>query len=157
MTTTTNTALDRLRRLGLTLPPAAAPKYAYEATTRLGDLLFVSGQISRAGDGTVVTGTAGDSATVAEAVEAARICALNLLARIHASVGLDNVTQILKLNGYVASGPEFTDQPTVIDGASTLLRDVLGEAGRHARTALPAPVLPARALVEIEAIVAVRT
>ncbi|MBB5156121.1 RidA family protein [Saccharopolyspora phatthalungensis] len=155
MTATPDKALDRLHRLGLELPPAQAPKYAYEPTTRFGDLLFVSGQISRAADGKIVTGTAGGSATLDEAIEAARICALNLLARLHSSVGLDNVAQVLKLNGYVASDPQFVDQPTVIDGASTLLREVLGAAGRHARTALAAPVLPASALVEIEAIVAV--
>ncbi|GAA1256364.1 RidA family protein [Janibacter melonis] len=154
--TTDTTPHQQLRALGLELPDLPAPAYAYVPTTRVDDLLYVSGQISRTADGRTLTGRLGETSSVEEGVEAARICALNLLARIDASVGLDAVQQVLKLNGYVSSAGDFYQQPTVIDGASQLLVDVLGQAGTHARTALAAPVLPANALVEIEAVVAVR-
>lgn len=146
---------DRLRALSIELPVLGAPRYAYEATTRWGDLLYVSGQISRTASGEILRGCLGDNATLADGVTAARTAALNLLARVDDAVGLDNV-RILKLNAWAASAPAFVDQPSVIDGASQLLLDVLGDAGRHARTALPAHVLPQGALVELDATIAVR-
>lgn len=94
---------------------------------------------------------------MARGVAAARVAALNLLARIHEAVGLDNVEQVLKLNAWVTSSRDFVDQPSVVDGASQLLIDVLSDAGRHARTALPAHVLPKGALVELDATVAIRS
>ncbi|MFE7976173.1 RidA family protein [Streptomyces shenzhenensis] len=146
---------ERLKALSIELPVLGAPRYAYEATARWGDLLYVSGQISRTASGEILRGRLGDDATLADGVTAARTAALNLLARVDDAVGLDNV-QVLKLNAWASSAPTFVDQPSVIDGASQLLLDVLGDAGRHARTALPAHVLPQGALVELDATIAVR-
>ncbi|WP_280416536.1 RidA family protein [Nocardia carnea] len=147
---------QRLETLSLELPVLGAPRYAYEATTRWGDMLWVSGQISRTATGDILRGRLGDTATVEEGIAAAETAALNLLARMNDAVGLENIQQILKLDIHIASSPEFVDQPTVADGASRLLGTVLGDAGRHARTALPAHVLPQGALVELDATVAVR-
>ncbi|MEU1304494.1 RidA family protein [Streptomyces shenzhenensis] len=146
---------ERLKALSIELPVLGAPRYAYEATARWGDLLYVSGQISRTASGEILRGRLGDDATLADGVAAARTAALNLLARVDDAVGLDNV-HVLKLNAWASSAPTFVDQPSVIDGASQLLLDVLGDAGRHARTALPAHVLPQGALVELDATIAVR-
>ncbi|MEV7869336.1 RidA family protein [Streptomyces sp. NPDC088124] len=146
---------QRLAALSIELPVLGAPRYAYEATARWGDLLFVSGQISRTASGEILGGRLGDDATVADGVTAARTAAINLLARVDDAVGLGNV-RVLKLNAWASSSPAFVDQPSVIDGASQLLLDVLGDAGRHARTALPAHVLPQGALVELDATIAVR-
>ncbi|MEV5541288.1 RidA family protein [Saccharopolyspora shandongensis] len=151
------TVQERLKALSIELPVLGAPRYAYEATVRCGDLLYVSGQISRTASGEILQGCLGDNATVADGVTAARTSALNLLARIHDAVGLGNVQQVLKLNAWATSSRDFVDQPTVIDGASQLLLDVLGDAGRHARTALPAHVLPQGALVELDATIALRS
>lgn len=150
-------AHERLKALSLELPVLAAPRYAYEASVQWGNLLHVSGQISRTAAGEILTGCLGDGVTVARGVAAARVAALNLLARIHEAVGLDNVEQVLKLNAWVTSSRDFVDQPSVVDGASQLLIDVLSDAGRHARTALPAHVLPKGALVELDATVAIRS
>ncbi|WP_280462192.1 RidA family protein [Nocardia carnea] len=147
---------QRLETLSLELPVLGAPRYAYEATTRWGDMLWVSGQISRTATGDILRGRLGDTATVEEGIAAAETAALNLLARMNDAVGLENIHRILKLDIHIASSPEFVDQPTVADGASRLLGTVLGDAGRHARTALPAHVLPQGALVELDATVAVR-
>lgn len=147
---------QQLEKLSLELPVLDAPRYAYEATTRWGDMLWVSGQISRTATGDILRGRLGDTATVEEGIAAAETAALNLLARMNDAVGLENIQQILKLDIHIASSPEFVDQPTVADGASRLLGTVLGDAGRHARTALPAHVLPQGALVELDATVAVR-
>lgn len=147
--------LERMAARSIQLPTLGAPQYSYESSTRCGDLLFVSGQISRTATGEILQGCIGGDATVDDGSAAARLAALNLLARIHEAVGLDNVRQVLKLNVWVNSSPDFTDQPAVAEAASTLLIDVLGDAGRHARTALPTHVLPKRALVELDATVAV--
>lgn len=147
---------ERLAELSLELPVLGAPRYAYEATTRWGDILWISGQISRTAAGDILRGHLGDTATLEEGIAAAETAALNLLARMNDAVGLENIQQILKLDIHIASTREFVDQPTVADGASRLLREVLGDAGRHARTALPAHVLPQGALVELDATVAVR-
>ncbi|ASQ91914.1 RidA family protein [Streptomyces sp. 11-1-2] len=147
---------ERLKALSIELPVLGAPRYAYEATVRWGELLYVSGQISRTASGETLQGCLGDNATLADGVTAARTAALNLLARINDAVGLDNVQQILKLNAWATSSATFVDQPSVIDGASRLLLDVLGDAGRHTRTALPAHVLPQGALVELDATIAIR-
>ncbi|QIZ37624.1 RidA family protein [Saccharopolyspora sp. ASAGF58] len=146
----------RLAELSLELPVLGPPKYAYEPVVRAGELLYVSGQISRTGAGEILGGRLGDGIGVAEGIAAARVSALNLLARIDDAVGLENVVRVLKLNAWVASTADAIDQPEVVDGASQLLIDVLGDAGRHARTALPAPGLPQGALVELDATVAVR-
>ncbi|WP_320537043.1 RidA family protein [Pseudarthrobacter sp. IC2-21] len=147
---------SRLSDLELQLPQASLPKYAYEATTRWGGLLFVSGQIPRR-DGVIeFTGTMDPEKDINIGVRAAELCALNILAQVEAAVGLENVDRLLKLNGYVASSSDFFDQPLVIDGASKLLRSVLGEAGGHSRTALGVRMLPANSMVEIEALFGLR-
>lgn len=155
-TTPRDSPHERLTSLGLTLPKLGAPTYAYEATTRHADLLFVSGQISRNDDGTILSGTIEPDHPCELGRAAARLAALNLLTRIDQAVGLEHVERILKLNVWVASSESFTDQPSVAEGASQLLVDVLGAAGAHARTALPVHVLPKGALVELDAIVAVK-
>ncbi|WP_072805864.1 RidA family protein [Rhodococcoides yunnanense] len=146
----------RLAERNLSLPELGAPAYSYDAWTQHRDVLYLSGQISRTPNGEVLSGRAGEDATTADASAAAEVAALNLLARIDQAVGLENVEQVLKLNVWIASGPDYTDQPTAAESASKLLIDVLGAAGRHARTTLPTHVLPKNALVELEAIVAVR-
>ncbi|MEL7991253.1 RidA family protein [Streptomyces albidoflavus] len=148
------TVRERLKALSIELPDLGPPRYAYEATSRWGDVLYVSGQISRTASGEVLLGRLGEDATPADGVLAARTAALNLLARIEQSIGLEQA-RVLKLNAWAASAPDFVDQPTVIDGASHLLIDVLGDHGRHARTALPTQALPQGALVELDATVAV--
>lgn len=147
---------DRLAALGLALPNPPRPAYAYEATTQHADLLYVSGQISRNDDGTILCGTIEPGHSPEAGRTAARVAALNLLARIDQVVGLERIVQILKLNVWVASSDRFTDQPAIAEGASQLLIDVLGAAGAHARTALPAHVLPKGALIELDATVAVK-
>lgn len=148
---------ERLRALSLELPVLGAPKYSYEATTRWGDLLWVSGQISRTASGEILRGRMGEDAALEDGRRAAETSALNLLARVDEAVGLENVERVLKLDIWIASAGDFVDQPSVAEGASQLLRAVLGDAGRHARTALPAPVLPQGALVELDATIAVRS
>ncbi len=148
-------ALERLHSEGIELPTLPSPAYSYLPFTRNGNELYLSGQISRTPEGEILKGTVGAGATVDEAVRAAEVAAINLLSRIHEAVGLDNVKQILKLTVWVNSAATFDDQPTVAEGASTLLANILGEAGRHARTALPSNTLPKGALVELDAIVAV--
>ncbi|AUN41867.1 RidA family protein [Tsukamurella tyrosinosolvens] len=144
----------RLDGLGIDLPDLGPPAYSYDPVSVHGSLLAVSGQISRDDQG-VRCGVVGEGATVADAVAAARISTLNLLGRINESVGLSAVVGVPKLTVWVASSKEFTDQPAVAETCSKLLLSVLGEAGRHARTALPVHVLPKRALVELDALVAI--
>lgn len=156
MSAATTDVRRRLAELSLELPALDQPKYAYEPAVQTGTTLYVSGQISRTGTGEILAGRLGDGCEVADGIVAARASALNLLARLDQAVGLDNVVRVLKLNAWVASTAAATEQPQVVDGASLLLIDVLGDAGRHARTAVPAPGLPQGALVELDATVAVR-
>jgi enamine deaminase RidA (YjgF/YER057c/UK114 family) len=144
---------QRLAELGLKLPEAPQPVANYVPFLLSGDLLFISGQISKDGTGRVLTGTLGAGVTVEDGQEAARQCALNLLAQAKAALGdLNRVIQVLRLTGFVASTPDFTDQPKIINGASDLLVSVLGEAGRHTRSAVGVASLPLNACVEIDAI-----
>jgi enamine deaminase RidA (YjgF/YER057c/UK114 family) len=146
----------RLMHLGITLPTPAAPVAAYVPTVEVGGMLFVSGQLPFK-DGRVMVGRLGDDITVETGREAARACAIMLLAQIKAALGdLERVAQIVKLNIFVNSDARFTDQPKVGDGASTLMVEIFGDAGRHARAAVGVPALPLGAAVEIDAIVAVR-
>lgn len=146
----------RLMHLGITLPTPAAPVAAYVPTVEVGGMLFVSGQLPFK-DGHVMVGRLGEDITLETGKEAARACAIMLLAQIKAALGdLERVAQIVKLNIFVNSDARFTDQPKVGDGASTLMVDVFGDAGRHARAAVGVPALPLGAAVEIDAIVAVR-
>ncbi len=146
---------DRLAELGITLPEAAAPVAAYVPTVQAGNLLHISGQVSFE-DGQLLTGRLGEDKDLDYGVRAARACGLMLLAQIQKAVGLDKVERIVKLGVFVNSAGSFTDQPKVANGASELMQDVFGEAGRHARSAVGVPVLPLGAAVEIDAIVALK-
>ena len=146
---------QRLLALGIALPQPAAPVAAYVPTVLTGNLLHISGQVSFE-DGTLLTGRLGEDRDLEYGVRAARACGLMLLAQIEKAVGLDRVERIVKLGVFVNSAGGFTDQPKVANGASELMEQVFGEAGRHARSAVGVAVLPLGAAVEIDAIVAVR-
>ena len=142
----------RLTELGLTLPDAPAPAANYVPHVQSGNLLFVSGQISAGPDG-LIRGRLGEDMDVAAGAAAARACGLALLAQARAAAGsLDQIARVVKLTGFVASTPEFTDQPEVINGCSDLMVEVFGDRGRHARAAVSAAALPRGVAVEIEAI-----
>lgn len=142
----------RLTELGLTLPDAPAPAANYVPHVQSGNLLFVSGQISAGPDG-LIRGRLGADMDVAAGAAAARACGLALLAQARAAAGsLDRIARVVKLTGFVASTPEFTDQPEVINGCSDLMVEVFGDRGRHARAAVSAAALPRGVAVEIEAI-----
>lgn len=143
----------RLAELGLTLPEAPAPAANYVPFVQTGNLVFVSGQISRDNAG-LITGKLGADLDLAAGQAAARACALALLAQVRAACGgdLGRVRRVVKLGGFVNSTPDFTQQPQVINGASDLLVAVLGDAGRHARAAVSAPSLPLGVAVEIDAV-----
>ena len=147
----------RLAERGIVLPEAPAPAANYVPWVRTGDLVHVSGQISNGPEG-LVAGKLGQELDVAAGAAAARICAMNLLAQLRAALGgdLDRLVRVVKLTGFVNSAPDFGDQPKVINGASDFLVDVLGEAGRHARSAVGVAALPYGVAVEIEAIFEVR-
>jgi enamine deaminase RidA (YjgF/YER057c/UK114 family) len=143
----------RLAALGLELPPAPAPIANYVPYLVAGELLFIAGQVSRAADGTMLTGTLGAGVTLTEGQAAARACALNILAQANAALGtLDRIAQVLRLTGYVNATPEFHDLPQVVNGASDLLVEVLGDKGRHTRAAVGVAALPGNAAVEVDAI-----
>jgi len=146
----------RLTELGITLPQAATPVAAYVSSVEAGVMLHISGQISLAPDG-LMTGRLGEDRDLDYGVAAARICGLNLIAQMKAALGsLDRVERVVKLGAFISSAPSFTDQPKVANGASELMVDVFGDAGKHARSAVGVPVLPLGAVVEIDAIVLVR-
>lgn len=146
---------ERLKALGLTLPGAPAPVANYVPFHITGNLLFISGQISRAADGSIMTGKLGRGVDVAAGRAAAKLCALNILAQAGAALGnLDRISQVVKLTGFVNAVPEFTEHPQVVNGASDCLVDVLGDKGRHTRSAVGVGSLPLDAAVEVEAIVA---
>ncbi len=147
---------DRLLALRLTLPKPAAPVAAYVPTVEANGMLYVSGQVSFQNNQLMV-GRLGDDRDLAYGVQAARACGLMVLAQIKAALGsLDRVERVVKLNIFVNSDPRFTDQPKVGNGASELMVDVFGDAGKHARAAVGVPTLPMGAAVEVDAIVAVR-
>jgi enamine deaminase RidA (YjgF/YER057c/UK114 family) len=152
---------ERLRGLGLKLPapPAAVASYVPTRIVPIGEdraLLYVAGQIS-VEDGKHLVGRCPDEVSIEEAQARARVCALNVLSQIEAAAGLDNVEQLLQLTGFVLSAESFGDQPKVLNGASDLLVEVLGEAGRHTRAALGTNALPFSVTVEIAAVAVVRT
>jgi len=151
---------ERLRDLGLTLPSPPAPVASYVQTrlVPIGEgraLLYVAGQVSTK-DGQRLTGRCPDQVSVEQAQEAARACSLNVLAQIESAAGLDQVEQITQVNGFVLSTDDFGDQPKVMNAASDLLVEVLGDAGRHTRAALGTNALPFSVTVEITAVVVVR-
>lgn len=147
----------RLAELGLALPVVAAPLANYVPFVQVGDLVHVSGQVSRGPDGPIC-GRLGADMDVAAGAAAAQACGLSILAQVAAACGgdLDRVVRVVKLVGFVASTPDFTDQPRVVNGASDLMVAVLGDAGRHARSAVGVAALPLGVAVEIEALVQVR-
>jgi enamine deaminase RidA (YjgF/YER057c/UK114 family) len=147
----------RLAELGLVLPPAPSAVANYVPCVFVGPLLFVSGQIAKAADGTISQGRLGDGLSVEAGAAAARLCALNILAQAKTALGdLDRIERIAKLTGFVAATPDFTDHPKVVNGASDLLVEVLGEAGRHTRAAVGVASLPLGSAVEVDAILAIR-
>lgn len=142
---------------GLTLPAPAAPVAAYVPTVIAGSLLHISGQLPFAADGALMTGKIGSERDLAWGQVAAERCALMLVAQMKAALGdLDRVERIVKLGAFVATTPDFTDQPKVANGCSEMMVRIFGEAGRHARSAVSVPVLPLDASVEIDAVVLVR-
>ncbi|MXO61097.1 RidA family protein [Altererythrobacter salegens] len=147
----------RLSKLGIILPQAAAPVASYVPVVTLGNVAHVSGQLPFI-DGELVTGRLGEDVEMELGIRAARACGLMILAQLKAALGsLDKVERIVKLGGFVNSAASFTDQPKVVNGASDLMVDVFGEAGKHARAAVGVPALPLGAAVEIDAVVALVT
>jgi len=148
-----STPQARLAGLGLVLPPVAAPLAAYVPAVRTGSYVYTAGQLPLAEGKLLATGKVGAQISAEEAARLARTCALNGLAAV-ASVagGLSAIRRIVKVTGFVASSPGFTGQPQVLNGASELLLEVLGEAGRHARSAVGVAELPLDAPVEVELI-----
>ncbi|SEL50509.1 RidA family protein [Nonomuraea pusilla] len=147
---------ERLAELGLTLPPVVPPVAAYVPALRTGDLVYTSGQVPIVDGKPARTGKLGAGLGVEEGQEMARICALNALAAVKAEIGdLAKVRRVVKVVAFVASTPDFTDQPKVANGASELFQEVFGEAGRHARSAVGVAALPLDVPVEVEIIVEV--
>ncbi len=147
----------RLQALGITLPQAAAPIASYVPAVEHGGLLHLSGQLPFE-DGVVMTGRLGEDRDLQFGQRAARACGIMVLAQIAKALGsLDRVERIVRLGVFVASDSRFTDQPKVANGASDLMEQVFGEAGRHARSAVGVPVLPLGAAVEVDAVVAVKS
>ncbi len=145
-------AASRLKALGITLPTPAAPQANYIATVTVGHLIFVSGQVS-IGAGAKVVGKVGRDLTIEEGRAGARVCAINLLAALNAALGdLDKVARMVKLTGFVNADADFTEPHQVINGCSDLVVEVLGERGRHTRSAVGMAALPLNAAVEVEAI-----
>lgn len=141
----------RLEELGIELPSVAAPVAAYVPAVVHGDLVYTSGQLPFLGGALPATGKVGADVTAEDAKDYARTCALNALAAAAAAVGdVERIRGVLRVGGFVASDPSFTGQPGVINGASEVLGDIFGDAGRHARAAVGVPVLPLDSPVEVE-------
>jgi enamine deaminase RidA (YjgF/YER057c/UK114 family) len=143
----------RLADLGIVLPKAAAPIANYVPFVRTGGLLFIAAQLPVKDGKVAFTGRLGEGVSLEEGQAAARLCAINLIAQARAALSdLDRVRRVVRLGGFVASAADFTDQPKVINGASDLMVEIFGEAGRHARAAVGVSVLPLGAAVEIDAV-----
>ncbi|MEM9015218.1 MAG: RidA family protein [Pseudomonadota bacterium] len=147
----------KLKSLGISLPEPKAPVANYVPFVIAGDLVFISGQVSFGADG-LITGKVGDALSVEDGVAAARVCGVNLLAQLKVACDgdLNRLVQVVKLGAFVNCGPDFTDQPAVANGASDLMVEVFGDAGRHARAAVGAPALPLDAAVEIDGVFQIR-
>lgn len=143
----------KLAEMGVSLPDAPAPAANYVPYVLVGDTLYVSGQISNGPDG-FITGKLGADMDVAAGAEAAKSCAIALLAQVKAACGgdLDRLVRVIKLTGFVNSTADFEDQPKVVNGASDFMAEALGEAGRHSRSAVSAASLPFGVAVEVEGI-----
>lgn len=147
---------QKLASLNITLPNPTAPLANYVPVVRTGNLLFISGQVSIDGAGKITTGKLGAGTEIAEGQAAAKLCAINLLAQTKAAIGdLEKIVRVVKLVAFVNSAPDFVDQPKVVNGCSDLLVEVLGDKGRHARSAVGIAALPFNAAVEVEAIIEV--
>lgn len=144
----------RLNELGITLPEAAAPVASYQPVVVHGGVAYVSGQLPFV-DGELLKGRLGETVSIDDGMAAARACGLMILAQLKASGLLERVERVVKLGAFVSSTTEFTDQPKVANGASDLMFEVFGEAGRHARAAVGVPVLPLGAAVEVDAVIAI--
>ena len=144
----------RLKDLGITVPPAPAAVANYVPYVRAGNLVFVAGQVPISSGDIVHRGTVGADISVEDGAAAARLCALNIIAQVSAACDgdLDRVVRCVRLGGYVNATPEFVDHPKVVNGASELIVEVFGEAGRHARIAVGARSLPLGVAVEIDAV-----
>jgi enamine deaminase RidA (YjgF/YER057c/UK114 family) len=149
--------IEKLREYGYELPNPKAPVASYVPVSRVGNTIYVSGQISADANGNVIEGRLGDNMNVVQGGNAAELCAVNILAQLVniAGIRLEDIKQVLKLTVFVASAPEFTDQHLVANGGSNLIIGVLGDRGKHARSAIGVTGLPRGAAVEIEAVVEV--
>lgn len=146
---------ERLTELGIELPDVVPPLAAYVPAVQVGSLVYTSGQLPIV-DGTLTaTGKVGAEVSAEDATAAARVCALNAIAAVHALVGVDSIVKVVKAVGFVASAPGFTGQPGVINGASNVIGEIFGDAGKHARSAVGVAELPLGAAVEVELIVEV--
>jgi len=142
---------EKIEQIGLKLPDAPKPVAAYIPAKQTGNLVFTAGQLPMVNGELISKGLLGQDVEIDEANKAARICTLNALAAIKGVIGdLDRIKQIVRVVGYVASVPTFTQQPAVVNGASELLLEIFGENGKHARSAVGMAVLPLNASVEIE-------
>lgn len=148
---------SRLEKLGINLPEPPKPVASYVGFVREGNLVFVSGQLPFLDGKLFRTGRLGDGVTIEEAAAAARVCAINLLAQAKAACGgdLEKIRRCVRLGAFVACTPAFADHPKVVNGASDLMAEVLGEKGQHARTSVGVASLPLNACVEVEAVFAV--
>lgn len=143
----------RLAELGITLPAVATPVAAYVPAMTSGSLLFTAGQLPFVDGALLAVGKVGAEVSASQAAGLARVCALNALAAAHSVLGsLDKVTRVVKVNGFVASTPDFIGQPQVLNGASEVLAEIFGDKGQHARAAVGVAVLPLDAPVEVELI-----
>ena len=148
-------ASARLKELGIELPEVAKPLASYVPAVRSGNLVYTSGQLPMQAGKLAATGKLGDDVTPEQGKALARICTLNALAAVDSLVGVDAVTQVVKVVGFVASAPGFTGQPDVVNGASHLLGEVFGDHGSHARSAVGVAELPLDSPVEVELVVEV--
>ena len=149
-----STVESRLNEMGITVPEAPAPAANYVPWVKNGNMIYVAGQVPFVDGKLTATGRIGESATPEEGYEQARICAINLIAQVKAACGgdLDRVTRVVKLGGFVASADDFNGQPGVVNGASDLLAEALGDVGKHSRSAVSAASLPLGVAVEVEGI-----
>lgn len=150
----TESIQSRLTELGITLPKVVAPIANYLPYTRAGQLVFVSGQLPMLDGSLLHTGKVGEAVDLEQGDACARQCALNVVAQVQAACGgdLDRVQRVVKITGFVASPPSFTDHPSIVNGASDILVEIFGDIGRHARAAVGCPALPLDAPVEVEAV-----
>jgi enamine deaminase RidA (YjgF/YER057c/UK114 family) len=146
---------ERLTELGIELPPVVPPLAAYIPAVQTGSLVYTSGQLPLVSGELAATGKVGADVSAEDAADAARVCALNALAAINSLVGVDSIKRIVKVVGFVASAPGFNGQPAVVNGASNVIGEIFGDAGKHARSAVGVAELPIDAPVEVELIVEV--